>query len=148
MRQAPGFELFEAACGGDREAFLRLTSEHWDGLFAEAYGILGGLEPAEDAFVAGVLAAWRDLRGIQGPEGLEGLLRDRVTRVSLAEAGRHPGPVASPRDPASPTAAFEIDVAPHLPERAVDELTERLRHTGQLPAWRLRWNPFGRRAGR
>lgn len=119
---------------------MRLTRLHWDGLFAEAYTTIGGLEPAEDAFIAGVLAAWRDLRSVEDPDQLEALLRDQVARRSAAEAGRHPPPPVAPRNPAELASAFEIDVEPHLPERTVDELTDLLPRTAQRPAWRVRLN--------
>ena len=140
MGQAEDRELLVAARRGDREAFSRLTRVLWDDLFADAYRVVRNLEGAEDAFLDGMAAGWRDVRSIDDPGQLETLLGDHVARAAEVEARRHsrltvPGP------------ELPIDIAPHLPDRLVDQLIERLRRQGQVPGWRMRLRGVLRREG-
>jgi RNA polymerase sigma-70 factor, ECF subfamily len=102
----PDGALFEAARGGDQEAFGRLIEAHRGELHAHCYRMLGSVHDAEDALQDALLRAWRGLSKVKDARALRAWLYKIATNASLDAIGRRPkrvlpidyGPSVDPHD--------------------------------------------------
>jgi RNA polymerase sigma-70 factor, ECF subfamily len=89
--------LFEAARGGDDDAFRRLVEPHRTELYAHCYRMLGSVHDADDALQDALLRAWRGLARFEGRSSLRSWLYRISTNVCLDLIARRPKRPFRPR---------------------------------------------------
>jgi RNA polymerase sigma-70 factor (ECF subfamily) len=83
-------DLFDAARGGDEDAFRKLAEQHRAGLLAHCYRMLGSMHDAEDALQEILLRVWRGLPGFAGRSSLRTWIYRIATNVCLDAIARRP----------------------------------------------------------
>ena len=114
---APPQELFDAAKGGDEQAFQQLIEARRGELHAHCYRMMGSVHDAEDALQDAFLRAWKGISRVQDRESLRAWLYRIATNTCLDAIGRRPkrvlpvdyGPAADPHEPATPAPQRERD---------------------------------------
>jgi RNA polymerase sigma-70 factor, ECF subfamily len=122
---APEPALFEAARGGDEDAFRRLVEPRNGELHAHCYRMLGSLHDAEDAMQEAMLRAWRGLSRLEDRHSLRAWLYRIATNTCLDTIGRRPkrvlpidyGPSADPHDGPGEPLVESVWVEPYPDEQ-------------------------------
>jgi RNA polymerase sigma-70 factor, ECF subfamily len=117
--------LFEAARGGDQDAFGRLVEAHRAELHAHCYRMLGSVHDAEDALQDALLRAWRGIGKVKDAGALRAWLYRIATNASLDAIGRRPkrvlpidyGPATDPHDGLGLPPAESVWVEPYPDEQ-------------------------------
>src|SRR6476659_9505969 len=102
----PDPALFEAARGGDEDAFRRLVEPRRGELHAHCYRMLGSTFDAEDALQDALLRAWRGLSRLEDEAAMRAWLYKIATNTCLDAIAKRPkrvlpldyGPSADPHD--------------------------------------------------
>ena len=109
-------ELFEAALGGDDDAFRALVEPYRKELHSHCYRMLGSVEDADDALQDALVRAWRGLAKFEGRSSLRSWLYRITTNACLDVISRRPKRVL-PMDH-GPAAGVGDDLGDPLTESA------------------------------
>jgi RNA polymerase sigma-70 factor, ECF subfamily len=120
--------LFEAARGGDDDAFRRLVEPHRTELYAHCYRMLGSVHDADDALQDALLRAWRGLARFEGRSSLRSWLYRISTNVCLDLIARRPkrvlpfdrGPAASSDDDLGEPLTEHVWIEPYADDQLED----------------------------
>jgi RNA polymerase sigma-70 factor, ECF subfamily len=118
-------KLWEAARGGDNDAFGRLVQPHRSGLHAHCYRMLGSVHDADDALQEALFRAWRGLAKFEGRSSLRSWLYRITTNSCLDVISRRPkrvlpidhGPAADPDGGLGEPLIESVWVEPYADER-------------------------------
>src|SRR3954454_9942648 len=122
---APEPALFEAARGGDEDAFRRLVEPRHGELHAHCYRMLGSIHDAEDAMQEAMLRAWRGLAKVEDRHSLRAWLYRIATNTCLDTIARRPkrvlpidyGPASDPHDGPGEPLVESVWVEPYPDEQ-------------------------------